>query len=1212
MSILSGDVKLLKSAVMADVPEGGGAPTGNVIADGVSNAIFSDIPGIARAGGQVSMRKVFASVHTDDTDTYFGANVIVAEPPQDPRVSVTMFSTESVFDTRAQAATRVESYLNKGPEYAGFLYENHIAGQRVIQIFQRPSADLPIVGQTLVLTTNEGLVSEVTQYVRATSVSSQERTFYDPASQTDYQATVVTMEISDALRTDFTGSPSAKSFTRATNGTKIRETTVADAGTYVGVVPLAIAAELGDFTVNAESVFTQLVPSAQTEIPITDVKTNGLSATLVASGSSLSQVLTLVFTTAQSLYVGGPIYPGTLSIVRSGVTLTDNGGVLENAGTPVGTVDYNNGIVNLYENVFGTGGGSHTITFTPAATPNAISDQAIIRITPESRSLSYVLTLKNIPAPATLAVNYLAQGRWYTLRDSGGGVVKGTDSAFGVGTISYTTGTVVVTLGALPDVGSAILFSSFSDKLIPVSPALANGNGRFYAFINSDGALSSNPGTNAFVQGSVVVSWNNGGAKTATDVNGNFTGDATGRIHYSDGLIEISPNLLPAPGTVFTVENEYVAVTSASNVSVTSGSIGATDIIPGSVNFTVDVSIEYTWTERTDPAFPAGSETHTDTFKVYDKAGSLILIDDRCPRTVTVPPPATQYAEYVIGTINYTTGVINITGTNANTIGDNNDVQGPVIYYSAVESPHIALWRYFASSSTDSRTITVDSTTVDVNYSVAASAVDSFDVTVNSYVLDVPIKSGSNLSGIRFKQGAVSYLQKPDNTLVKDIDPTTGNGTVAGSVTSATGRVTLTSWTTNGSSAMTDFHSLVAPPTVGVGSPFLAKSSYFRVASVPVRPSSFTVAGTMRDGTTFSVTSDADGKIIGDRVKGIIDYEFGLVEIVFVNASSQGVGTANISYMGIPGVTTVNLDLVQLNTLRYNAVSYSYLPLDADILGIDPVRLPSDGRVPIFRPGGFVVVGHTGEITATVSNAQVIDCARVRLSRVRVIGDDGVVINTGYTADLEAGTVTFTDVSGYSQPVTVQHRIEDMAVVRETQINGEISFTRALTHDYPLGSYVSSALIAGGNGDMFARVSLLFDQATWSGTFVDAISGSPATGTFNSAQYPIVVTNRGARTERWVVQFTSSTAFSVIGENVGVIAVGTINSNCAPQNPATSVPYFTIPALGWGSGWSAGNVLRFNTVGAEFPVWVVRTVQQGPETVPNDSFTILIRGDVNA
>ena len=103
MPIQSGDVKLLKSAVMADVPEGGGAPTGITIADGVSNAIFPDISELDRAGGRVNLRKSFVSVQTDDTDTYFGANVIVAEPPQDARVSVTLFSTEKTFDTREQA-----------------------------------------------------------------------------------------------------------------------------------------------------------------------------------------------------------------------------------------------------------------------------------------------------------------------------------------------------------------------------------------------------------------------------------------------------------------------------------------------------------------------------------------------------------------------------------------------------------------------------------------------------------------------------------------------------------------------------------------------------------------------------------------------------------------------------------------------------------------------------------------------------------------------------------------------------------------------------------------------------------------------------------------------------------------------------------------------------------------------------------------------------
>ena len=107
MPIQSGDVKLLKSAVMADVPEGGGAPTGLVIADGVSNSIFPDISELDRAGGRVSLRKTFVAIQTDDRDVYFGGNVIVAEPPADPRVSVTLFTTGETFDRRTAAASRM-------------------------------------------------------------------------------------------------------------------------------------------------------------------------------------------------------------------------------------------------------------------------------------------------------------------------------------------------------------------------------------------------------------------------------------------------------------------------------------------------------------------------------------------------------------------------------------------------------------------------------------------------------------------------------------------------------------------------------------------------------------------------------------------------------------------------------------------------------------------------------------------------------------------------------------------------------------------------------------------------------------------------------------------------------------------------------------------------------------------------------------------------
>jgi hypothetical protein len=450
----------------------------------------------------------------------------------------------------------------------------------------------------------------------------------------------------------------------------------------------------------------------------------------------------------------------------------------------------------------------------------------------------------------------------------------------------------------------------------------------------------------------------------------------------------------------------------------------------------------------------------------------------------------------------------------------------------------------------------------------------------------MPLLKGGIVPGsLRFKIGSYTYIDR-NGTLYRDISRATGAGTAAGTINYATGKLSVTDWP-NGSPTFTLEAGLVNPGTPGVS------TVEGRTDARPVKSQSFSIAATATDGTLITAVAAADGTVTGTNVAGSIDLETGIYTLAF------GTGEA----------ATWTTKLVDPSTLRYNAVSYSYLPLDATIIGLDPVRLPQDGRVPIFRRGTYAVIGHTSTVGPyTVSNAQTKDCGRVRLSRVRVIGNDGNVITTGYTEDLEAGTVTFTDVTGYSQPVTIEHRIEDMAQVSDVQINGDLTLTRAISHAYPTGSVVSSALVAG---DLHARVAALFDQSTWTGVWQDTIIGSAATATYNDVLAPIEVKNNGAGTERWAIKFTSTTAFDVIGEHVGVIANGNINTDCAPVNPATGNPYFTIRALGWGTGWSIGNVLRFNTVGSLFPVWVIRTVQQGVETVTDDSFTILVRGDVD-
>ena len=491
------------------------------------------------------------------------------------------------------------------------------------------------------------------------------------------------------------------------------------------------------------------------------------------------------------------------------------------------------------------------------------------------------------------------------------------------------------------------------------------------------------------------------------------------------------------------------------------------------------------------------------------------------------------------------------------------------------------------STKTSARTIAAGGIAVRYDKASATSSVTSGTVSDPSITLDLmPLLKGSILPGsLRFKYGNLTYVDRA-GVLYHSVATSTGSGTACGTVNYATGEVKITAW--SGDNTFTLEAGCINPGATGMS------HVVGRTSARPIKAQSFTLSATALDGTAISVTADADGKLNSAHTQGYIDLETGIYAVAF-GATVSG---------------SWNSLLVDPSTMHYNAVAYSYLPLDASLIGLDPVRLPQDGRVPVFREGDFAVIGNTATLAPqTVSNGQTVNCGRVRLSRVRVINNNGAVINTGYSQDLEAGTVTFTDVSTYSQPIAIEHRIEDMVQVSDVQINGQLTFTRPVTHAYPTGSIVSSALVSG---DLHARTSNVFDQATWTNAWSDTMIGSAATGTYNTVLAPIVVTNDGAVTERWAIVFTNTTAFYVMGEHVGVIATGSTAVDMAPVNAATSKPYFTLKATGWGSGWAAGNVLRFNTVGAMFPFWTVRTIQQGLETVANDSFTLLVRGDVDA
>jgi hypothetical protein len=471
-----------------------------------------------------------------------------------------------------------------------------------------------------------------------------------------------------------------------------------------------------------------------------------------------------------------------------------------------------------------------------------------------------------------------------------------------------------------------------------------------------------------------------------------------------------------------------------------------------------------------------------------------------------------------------------------------------------------------------------------------------------------PIVAGS----VAFTMDASQYYDDGSGNLYRDKDSATGVGTLCGEINYQTGIATINTYPALSDTTVT-LNSLL---TKDGG--FTPSGYFFRTPGAPVRDGSFNMRATLPDGTLLTAQAANNGDIIDTLIDGTIDTTVGVVRLAFGemvtaagNEEEPWYNAANVDESGNIWKPTGVLP----ETALYNCVVYSFLPLDADLLGIEPIRLPLDGRVPIFKAGNIAVVHHTAneQLPNPVSAGEVVTLSRGALALVDIRDQAGELLpETLYTLNLAAGTITFSDpldLTGYTQPLVAYHRIEDMVLIAEAQINGLIRTVGPITHDYPATeTQISTAIIFG---DLAARIVRSFTQKTWDNVWRDERSGDDTSAKYDDLNYPIMLTNKGSIAQRWAIKFNSSTTFDVISERLGVIASGTTGSDVAPINPATDVPYFTIDSRGWGSGWSTGNVLRFDTSAANAPMWIARTTMQGPVEEPTDDFIIQIRGDAN-
>src|SRR5690606_13260450 len=267
----------------------------------------------------------------------------------------------------------------------------------------------------------------------------------------DYSARIITLTISQPLSREFAGSQPNRFFTAAGTASLVRKTIASDAARFRGVVRLAADAPAGSLSVKVESIFSQLVPAATSETAVTDAPPAGTVSLIAAAVGRV----TASDTTLRDWTFPTSIEPGSITSSGSIGTVTDDGtGRLRNAGgSVIGSIDYVQGALSL-----NSAPGTVNFSYRPAAAVSKAAHTEATPVTLSNRGYVYTRTLRPIPAAGSLSVSFRAQGRWYTLQDDGSGALRG-DTGVGVGSISFQPGTASVTLGALPDVGSAIIWS---------------------------------------------------------------------------------------------------------------------------------------------------------------------------------------------------------------------------------------------------------------------------------------------------------------------------------------------------------------------------------------------------------------------------------------------------------------------------------------------------------------------------------------------------------------------------------------------------------------------------------------------------------------------------------------------------------------------------------------------------------------------------------
>lgn len=1196
------DLQVFPSERLTDNDDGGGMPTGAGLT-GADNELFDPIAAIAWLNGGFYARSVFMGVRRADDEPLLGAYAAITVPPKNGNVSYLMFPATKFGEYRHEILKRIESYVVGSIESRMTLLGTQSKYSKIIQAYQRVGEPLPLAGDVYELRQNRAGYKTASQFVKIIRVEAEERTF--TRNDSDFKRMVLSLEITTKLEEDFVGIDyPVNGYANAV--CQIRETNVADAANYYGVKPIVQPIVANSDSIKVNGIFEKIIPTNEISIPLKD-KSIDKSQTLFDSAKAGNDgVVSLAINANNSdvtnLHLPNACVPNTLRITTNSGEITDDGGNLVKSNEVIGSINYVNKLLTLTSNA---GFYMYSLTFRPATGIQKISDTAKIDVTLNNRSTEYAVLIDPPPPIGSVSASYRAQGTWYNLKDQGNGRLRGVSEQHGSGTASNTTGTVSISAGALPDVGSSIIFNWGSNTQYFNRSGQATN-----AYLLLQLADNADPS-------SIALSWNDGTAKTATcDATGAITGNWTGTFDQATNQIRINTGANfnhPAGALDVTVSynkgekknKQFPSPLRGADGKITLD-LGDTPIKPNTFKMKWNLLIENYDSPITTETVTVPNRNWVDPYQYVRDNGSGKLVDvkgkeygtiDYNARTLTFNPdttvliPKSKYKNVALGSESINNGATITIKTKRRVLFDEYEYIPAGASMPIDESGLVEVW-FYDTSATSAVTENLKSNTIEIDLLANYSEV---------------IAPKSTL----FAWGAKTYFER-NGRLYTDLNVKNGNANLAGTLDKETGKATLTSWQwTNGNAP--DIKSLATSIT---GNPIDAVT--FRTQKAPINQGMIVRAVSL-DGALLTAVANANGEFNANNIIGKVDTQFGVVDLKF---GSTVVASGNESQ---PWYSADAVDAdgnifkprhVFASTIQYTAFAVSYLPINSDIVKIDTVRLPQDGRVPIFRAGDSILISNikTDALGSAFQSGQTVNLSRKDIDRICLKDADNKPINAQmWTYDLDEGTVTFAtplDLSTYKMPITAQHTREERNRVLSLDIDGTIKLLQPTKRAYDIADTYVSSLLIGGN--LQVRHSIPFTQRSWDGIYRDEPNGQQTLTKLNLTDYPMLLTDLGAISQRWVIKYKTSDQFELYGERLGFVGTFDMLTDLAPINPWTKVPYFVIPkeAFGNKAPWESQNIIAFETWGTLMPVWILCAAQ--PTNNPQqgtDGFKYCFYGD---